>query len=293
MGKCSYRVFAHRHRVWRCAFLGGFQVKRIALRLLPVFLLGFGSPALAADDDQLKAVIAGDQRPADQKARDQYRHPYETLQFFGIRNDMKVLEIYPGGGWYTQILAPYLKDAGKLTVAVYDRNPKTQKDWMPKYNKQFTDAFVGKSDVYGDIDIVDMVPPSRVDLAPAGSIDMILDFRNVHNWIELGDDEVAAGWFKALKKGGVLGIIEHRRSESKAHDSESGYIHQKRIVDLMVKNGFKLASSSELNSNPKDTTDHPEGVWTLPPGLALGEEKSAEYLAIGESDRMTLKFVKP
>ncbi len=268
-------------------------MKLIALRLLPVFLLGLGSPALAADDDQLKAAIAGDQRPAEQKARDQYRHPYETLQFFGIRDDMKVLEIYPGGGWYTQILAPYLKDDGKLIVAVYDRNPKTQKEWMPKYNKQFTDAFAGKSDVYGDIEIVDMVPPERVELAPAGSIDMILDFRNAHNWIEQGGDEVATGWFKALKKGGVLGIIEHRRSESKPNDSETGYIHQKRIVDLMVKNGFELAASSELNSNPKDTTDHPEGVWTLPPGLALGEDKSAKYLAIGESDRMTLKFVKP
>jgi predicted methyltransferase len=273
--------------------MGGFQVKRIAMRLFPVFVLGLASPALAAEDDHLKAVIAGDQRPADQKARDQYRHPYETLRFFGIRNDMKVLEIYPGGGWYTQILAPYLKEKGKLTVAVYDRNPKTQKEWMPKYNKEFMDGFMGKSDVYGNIAIVDMVPPDRVDLAPAGSVDMILDFRNAHNWIELGDDEVAAGWFKALKKGGVLGIIEHRRNESKPHDSESGYIHQKQIVDLMVKNGFELAASSELNSNPKDTSDHPEGVWTLPPGLALGEEKSAEYLAIGESDRMTLKFVKP
>ena len=268
-------------------------MKLIALRLLPVFLLGLGSPALAADDDQLKAAIAGDQRPAEQKARDQYRHPYETLQFFGIRDDMKVLEIYPGGGWYTQILAPYLKDDGKLIVAVYDRNPKTQKEWMPKYNKQFTDAFAGKSDVYGDIEIVDMVPPERVELAPAGSVDMILDFRNAHNWIEQGGDEVATGWFKALKKGGVLGIIEHRRSESKPNDSETGYIHQKRIVDLMVKNGFELAASSELNSNSKDTTDHPEGVWTLPPSLTLGEDKSAKYLAIGESDRMTLKFVKP
>jgi predicted methyltransferase len=138
-----------------------------------------------------------------------------------------------------------------------------------------------------------MVPPDRVDLAPARSVDMILDFRNAHNWIELGGDQVAAGWFKALKKGGVLGIIEHRMDESKPHDSESGYIHQKRIVELMVKNGFAIEASSEMNSNPKDTKDHPEGVWTLPPSLALGEDESAKYLAIGESDRMTLKFVKP
>jgi predicted methyltransferase len=268
-------------------------MKRIELWLLFVFMLGLGSPALAAEDGQLKAVIAGDHRTADEKARDQYRHPYETLGFFGIRSDMTVLEVYPGAGWYTQILAPYLKDKGKLIVAVYDRNPKTQKEWMVGYNKKFTDRFIGKTDLYGSMEVVDLVPPDQVDLAAAGSVDMILDLRNAHNWIEAGGEQVAAGWFKALKKGGVLGIIEHRRNENKKPDSESGYIHQKRIVDLMVKNGFKLAASSELNSNPKDTSDHPEGVWTLPPGLALGEEKRAEYLAIGESDRMTLKFVRP
>jgi predicted methyltransferase len=293
MRKDSHRDFAHRRRVWRSAFLGGFQVKRIALRVSFVFLLGLGSPAFAADEDPLKAVIEGDHRTADEKARDQYRHPHETLSFFGVRDDMTVLEIYPGSGWYTQILAPFLKDKGKLIAAVYDRNPKTQKKWMPKYNKEFTDQFVGKPDVYGNIELVDMVPPDQIDLAPAGSVDMILDFRNAHNWIDSGGDQVAAGWFKSLKQGGVLGVIEHRRVQKKPHDPESGYIHQKRIVDLMVKNGFKLEAKSEINRNPKDTTDHPEGVWTLPPSLELGAEASAKYLAIGESDRMTLKFVKP
>jgi len=138
-----------------------------------------------------------------------------------------------------------------------------------------------------------MVPPDRVDLAPPESVDMILDFRNAHNWIELGADQVASGWFRSLKKGGVLGVIEHRMDENKPEDTSNGYVHQKRIVDLMTKHGFVLEASSEVNSNPKDTKDHPEGVWTLPPGLALGKEKSAKYLAIGESDRMTLKFVKP
>jgi predicted methyltransferase len=273
--------------------LGGFVVKRTALRLLFVFLFGLVGSACATQGGHLKAVIASDQRPAEDKARDQYRRPYETLSFFGIRDDMTVVEVYPGSGWYTQILAPYLKDKGKLIAALYDRNPETQKEWMPGYNKQFTDKFVGKPDVYGNIEVVDMVPPDRIDLAPAGSVDMILDFRNAHNWIEAGGDQVAAGWFKALKRGGVLGIIEHRRDENKPHDPESGYIHQKRIVDLMVKHGFALEATSEMNSNPKDTTDHPQGVWTLPPSLALGEDASAEYLAIGESDRMTLKFVKP
>jgi predicted methyltransferase len=122
---------------------------------------------------------------------------------------------------------------------------------------------------------------------------MVLDFRNAHNWIDAGGDEVAAGWFEALKRGGVLGIIEHRRGEDQEPDAESGYIHQQRIVDLMIKNGFAWVASSEMNSNPEDTRDHPEGVWTLPPGLALGKDESAKYIEIGESDRMTLKFVKP
>ena len=268
-------------------------MKRIASGFLSVLLLGLGSSVLAAEDEHLKAVIAGDQRTAEQKARDPYRHPYETLRFFGIRDDMKVLEIYPGGGWYTQILAPYLKEKGKLIVALYDRNSATQQEWMEGYNKQFIDQFLGKPDLYGKIEVVDLVPPDRVDLAPPESVDMILDFRNAHNWIELGGDAVAAGWFKSLKKGGVLGIIEHRMDEDKPADSESGYVHQKRIVDLMVKHGFVLDASSEINSNPKDTKDHPEGVWTLPPSLALGKDESAKYIAIGESDRMTLKFVKP
>jgi predicted methyltransferase len=268
-------------------------VKSVCLRLLPIVLLVLGSSALAAEDARLKAVIASDQRSTEEKARDVYRHPYDALTFFGIRGDMTVIEVYPGAGWYTQILAPYLKDKGKLIAAVYDRNPATQKEWMIRYNKEFTDRFIGKPELYGEIGLVDMVPPDRIELAPAGSVDMILDIRNAHNWIDVGGKEVAVGWFKALKKGGVLGIIEHRADDHKPPDPDSGYVHQKRIVDLMLANGFELAATSELNSNPKDTKDHPEGVWTLPPSLALGADKSAKYLAIGESDRMTLKFVKP
>ncbi len=268
-------------------------MKTSSLRLLPVLLLVIGIPALAGEDSRLKEVISGEHRTADEKARDQYRHPYETLTFFGLHEDMTVVEIYPGGGWYTQILAPYLKDKGKLIDAVYDRNPETQKPWMVKYNKEFSDRYVGKPEVYGEITLVDMAPPDRIDLASPGSVDMILDFRNAHNWLPWGSDTVAAGWFKALKKGGVVGLIAHRMDASKPYDSENGYVHQQTIVDLMVKNGFELADSSEVNSNPKDTKDHPEGVWTLPPGLALEKENSEKYLAIGESDRMTLKFVKP
>ena len=263
-----------------------------SLRLMPILLLVIGNPAFAGEDARLKEVIAGDHRTTDEKARDQYRHPYEALTFFGIHGNMTVVEIYPGAGWYTQILAPYLKHNGKLIAAVYDRNPDTQESWMVKYNKEFSDDYIGKPELYGDIDLVDMVPPDRVELAPPGSVDMVLDFRNAHNWLPWGADEVAEGYSKALKKGGVLGLIAHRMDESKPYDAENGYVHQQAIVDLMLKNGFELTASSELNSNSKDTKDYSEGVWTLPPSLTLGEEKSEKYLAIGESDRMTLKFVK-
>jgi predicted methyltransferase len=259
---------------------------------MPVLLLVFGSPAVAGEDSRLKEIITGDHRTADEKARDQYRHPQEILAFFGISEEMTVVEIYPGAGWYTKILAPYLKDKGQLIAAVYDRDPKTQKSWMVKYNQEFADAYVGKTELYGDIELVDFAPPDRVELAPAGSVDAILDFRNAHNWMPWGADEVAKGYSNALKKGGVLGLIAHRMDASKPYDPENGYVHQQTLVDLMLKNGFELVASSELNSNAKDTKDHSEGVWTLPPSLALGEDKSEKYLAIGESDRMTLKFVK-
>ncbi|HXV35582.1 MAG TPA: methyltransferase [Myxococcota bacterium] len=272
-------------------------MKRTSPRVLPSLVVAaacaLGSSAAAADDAQLRAAIASDQRSAEEKARDRYRHPYETLTFFGIRPDMTVVEVYPGGGWYTEILAPYLKEKGRLVAALYDRNPKTQKDWAARYNKQFTDRFMGKPERYGKIELSELVPPDRVDVAPAASVDLILDIRNAHNWINEGGDAVAAGWFKALKPGGVLGIVEHRMDADKPENIDSGYVHQQRIIDLMLKHGFELVATSEINSNPKDTKDHPEGVWTLPPSLALGPEKSAKYLAIGESDRMTLKFSKP
>ena len=268
-------------------------MKSLSFWFLSVSFLGTLGLGCAGSGAGLDAAIAGDQRSAENKTRDRYRHPYEVLSFFGIEEDMTVVEIYPGSGWYTEILAPYLKDDGKLIVAVYDRNPETQKDWMADYNARYQKNFLDKSDVYGEIEAVDLVVPDRTVLAPPGSVDMILDFRNAHNWIRWGDDAMVSALFAALKSGGILGVIDHRMDDDKPYDPENGYVHEAQLTELIEKHGFELVASADVNRNPRDTKDYPEGVWTLPPSLALGAEESATYIEIGESDRLTLKFVKP
>jgi predicted methyltransferase len=208
------------------------------------------TPAQAADGDaKLREVIAGSQRPDGEKARDVYRKPYETLQFAGIKDTMTVAEDGPGGGWYTHILEPYLKDNGKYIAGKRGQ-----------------------------------------ELAPADSLDMVLDFRNAHNWLRRGD-ATPQGWFRALKPGGVLVLEDHRADEGKP--AADGYVTEKQIREVLEGVGFKYVDRSDILSNPKDTKDYPDGVWTLPPTLVKGDVDKAKYLAIGESDRMLLKFVKP
>lgn len=261
--------------------------------LLLSFLIGAAYLACATGSGRLTDAIEGDHRSAESKARDVYRHPRETLAFFGIEPDMTVLEIYPGGGWYSEILGPYLKDEGRLITALYDGNPATQEDWMSDYNARYVANFVDKPEVYGSIQVVDMAFPTPQPIAPPATVDLILDSRNAHNWIQWGGDATVEYFFRALKSGGTLGVIDHRLDDDMPYDAENGYVHENQLVKLIEKHGFELVSSSPLNRNPKDTKDHPEGVWTLPPSLALGADQSGKYLEIGESDRMTLKFVKP
>ncbi len=244
------------------------------------------------EDATLQAVIAGAQRSEANKARDKYRRPYETLRFFGIRKDMTVIESWPGGGWYTEILAPYFKDKGQLIAATYDRNPDTQKAWMKRLNQNFDDRFVAHPEIFGNIKVVGLLASANPDLAPAGSVDAVLDFRNAHNWIKASPDNMIMAWYKALKPGGIVGLIDHRMDDDKDYNPDNGYVHEQQIIDLMARHRFELAARSDLNRNSKDTKDHPRGVWTLPPTLALKEQDQDKYLAIGESDRMVLKFVK-
>lgn len=250
--------------------------------------------AAAAADERLRQVIADEGRPAAEAERDQYRNPYETLSFFGIRPDMTVVELFPGGGWYTEILAPYLAEEGRLIAAHWNLDNQDVPDF---YRDIYSDweARVSDRDRYGDIEIMPFEPPDSGELGEPGSADMVLTFRNVHGWKRDGNfTDVLASAHAVLKPGGVLGVVGHRLPEDRAVDPDAyvGYIKQSWVVEQAEANGFGFAGASEVNANPADSADHPEGVWNLPPSLRGPEENHDKYLAIGESDRFTLKFVK-
>ncbi|MGA7873218.1 MAG: hypothetical protein WCA22_20195 [Candidatus Binatus sp.] len=261
---------------------------RLSLFVLLALSIAAISPtqsASAADDTSaLQAAIAGPQRSEANKARDKYRHPLETLTFFGIQPDMTVVEISPGAGWYTEILAPFLRDHGKLYEAV-GAGPGA---------KTFEDKLKADPAVYRQVIVTTLQPPAQTEIAPPDSADMVLTFRNVHDWLPRGTTEdYFKAFYRALKPGGILGITDHRADQSQPQDpnAKSGYVRQDYMIKLAEQAGFKLAGTSEINANPKDLRDHP--VWYLPPTLRQGETDRAKYLAIGESDRMTLKFIKP
>ena len=245
-------------------------------------------------DPALQAAIDGDHRSAEHKARDQYRRPAQTLTWMGLKPDMTVVEISPSRGWYTEILAPYLKDQGSLYLAGFDRDSEVA--YMKRLNTLLDEKLAANPEAYGTPTVTELAPPNKVDIAPAGSADMVLTFRNVHNWMSAGTaDGVFAAMYAALKPGGILGLVEHRADPNTEQDpkASSGYVTEAETVRMAERAGFKLVDQTEINANPKDTRDHPKGVWTLPPALSLGDEDREKYLAIGESDRMTLKFKKP
>lgn len=241
---------------------------------------------------KLQKIIAGEQRTPAYAERDVYRRPLETLLWFGVRDDMTVVEIFPGGGWYSEILAPYLKENGTYYAAGYDAESKVR--FFRRGAKQLKKKFAADPESYSKAVITELGPPNKTEIAPEGSADMVLTFRNVHNWMSAGTDlAVYEAMYKALKPGGVLGLIEHRGRADVPQDpkAKSGYVNEAYVIQQVEKVGFKLLGKSEINANPKDTKDYKKGVWTLPPTLR-GKDKE-KYLAIGESDRMTLKFVKP
>ncbi|MEX2167316.1 MAG: methyltransferase [Methyloceanibacter sp.] len=271
--------------------------KSPALLLLMLGFFALGSHLARAEetpaqDDRLKEIIAGDHRSAENRARDQYRHPLETLTFFGITPDMTVVEIYPGRGWYTEILAPYLKGSGTLYAAEHPGDPSYEavQRSLEAFDQKVKDA----PELYGEVKRTKLTKDG--DIAPPESADLVVTFRNTHSWMGAGtENEAFAAMFRALKPGGVLGLAQHRGDPNVKQDPKagSGYVNEDYVIELAKKAGFELAEKSEINANPKDTKDYPKGVWTLPPSLRLGDEDREKYLAIGESDRMTLKFVKP
>ena len=264
--------------------------------VLLVLLASAIPPAGAAADAQrlIDEFMVGEHRSAENKARDKYRHPKETLLFFGLGPDMTVVEISPGRGWYTEILAPLLRDGGQYYAAVSAITEKSP-DALKKNDAAYRGMLNAAPDLYGKVKL-SVLSAGSFQIAPPGSADMVLTFRNVHNWAKAGSAEAMFKAFnEALKPGGVLGVVEHRArpEQSFQQQIDTGYMTETYVAEVAQKAGFKLVNKSDINSNPKDTKDYPGGVWTLPPTLRYGDENREKYLAIGESDRMTLKFVKP
>lgn len=271
------------------------QLTHTLMGLTAASLLALAAAQAIADDTQrLRELSAADHRSAANIARNDARNPVETLQFFGLQSGQTVIEILPSAGWYTEILAPFLKGNGTYYAAHF--SPESSLSYQPPILEQFLQKMAGEPELYSEVIVTRLNPPTEMEIAPAASADLAMTFRNVHNWIMAGTQkEHFAAFYAALKPGGVLGVVEHRAPEGSSMEfmSTSGYVTQDYVIELAEEAGFEFVASSEINANPLDTKDHPRGVWTLPPTFRLGDEDRAKYAAIGESDRMTLKFRKP
>ena len=227
----------------------------------------------------LEQSVNSEDRSPDNVARDIYRHPYETLSFFGIKQDMTVVELNPGGGWYTEILANYIHYPGTLITA------------QGSYYFEGFEKKMNSNPMYGRVEIVNL----NSNLAEPNSVDAVITFRNLHNWLGADMDSIFRSSFKALKPGGSFGVVEHRAKPGTDFETmkTSGYVTEDHAIEVALKHGFELVEKSEINANPKDTKDHAKGVWTLPPTYRLKNKDRDKYSAMGESDRMTLLFKKP
>ncbi|AQS89708.1 methyltransferase [Gluconobacter albidus] len=240
-------------------------------------------PALRAAD--LNQAIQSTSRDERFVARDPVRHPLEELQFFGLRPDTNVVEIWPGGGYWTQILGPYLHDKGTYTLALGPED---------KPGSAFSKMLAAHPALEGSFRTTQF-DAGHLDFAPADSADLVLTFRNLHNWMEAGNaPQMLAAIHRVLKPGGIFGVEDHRGHTTAPQDpsAKDGYVRQSYAIGLIEKAGFRLVGSSEINANPKDTANWPKGVWTLPPTFALKDRDHAKYAAIGEGDNFVLKFEK-
>jgi predicted methyltransferase len=242
----------------------------------------------------LDTILAATHRSEPNRARDAFRHPKETLLFFGLRPEMHVVEIWPDpSGWYTEVIAPLVHDKGKYYAAVLDAAPGNAN--QAKRVADYRQKLAERPDLYDRVEVVTL-PSGGGDIVPPGTADMVVTFRNIHNWMARDQaTQMFASMFKALKPGGTLGVEEHRGDPSKPQDPQanSGYVNEQYAIDMIEAQGFKLVAKSEINANPRDTKDYEQGVWTLPPVYRLGDKDREKYSAIGESDRFTLRFVKP
>ncbi|WP_430009793.1 class I SAM-dependent methyltransferase [Methylophaga lonarensis] len=255
----------------------------------------FLSTAVSAEHHDPAYWAEAEHRSEANKHRNQYRNPAETLAFFGISSDMTVIEVWPGRGWYTEILAPWLHHGGGRLIAAgwpAHMGPEWRLNFRAEYNQWLED----NQSLFGEVKVTELGPENHWSIAEPGSADAIVTFRNVHNWLA-GDyaEKAFHAMFRALKPGGILGVVDHRAKAGTDLGTmkKSGYITEAKVVELAGLAGFVFEAGSEINANPMDSTDHPAGVWTLPPALRLGDEQREHYLQIGESDRLTLRFRKP
>jgi predicted methyltransferase len=247
---------------------------------------------------QIAALQGGNWRDPANVARDRYRHPAQTLAFFGVQPDMTVIEVWPSTGWYTEILAPYLRANGHYVAVVngpdFATTDKNRDSWA-EANAKLRAKVAARPDVYGSPQFVEIDPKAPM-LGEPGTADAVLTFRNAHNWVMAGTEaDMFEAFYEVLKPGGVLGVVDHRARAGAAPGEmkTSGYLPEEAVIAMAIRAGFRLEARSEVNANAKDTADYPDGVWTLPPRLTLGDKDREKYLAIGESDRMTLRFRKP
>ncbi len=275
----------------------GLQLALAALRRLPALLCALAALAAPLASAQapagLEKWLSAPHRTDRNVARDPHRHPLETLAFFGVRADSTVVEILPGSaGYYMELLAPFLKEKGRYIAA--NRDELAPPNYLADHQK-LLDRLKAEPALYGRV-VVTKFNADRHEVAPPGSADFVLTFRNLHNWLDRNElDGALRAFHRALKPGGVLGVVDHRGRTDLTQEAQmkTGYVREDVAIALIEKAGFRFAGASEVNANSKDTKDHPEGVWTLPPSYRLKDKDRAKYAAIGESDRFTLKFVKP
>lgn len=242
----------------------------------------------------IEAAVSGANRSEAHRARDVYRKPAGVLKFMRVEPQHSVVEIWPGGGWYTEILAPLLKDEGKLYAAHFPKP--TSNAYFTKSRAKFEKKLAAQPEFYSAVTVTSLAPPEAADVSAGHEVDRVLTFRNVHNWMGSGTANLAfESFYWALKPGGLLGVVEHRAKPgtSLQQMKDSGYVTEQQVIDYATAAGFTLLESSELLANPADSKDYEKGVWTLPPNLAMGDKDREKYLAIGESDRMLLLFEKP
>lgn len=268
------------------------------LKLTISMLFGLMSAITAAQENvdihALRIAVGSELRQPENAARDTYRHPLETLAFFNIGPSSSVVEIWPGRGWYSEILAPYLAAKGTFYAAHLPQQSDVV--FFQRSLESYAHRLSTEPELFAGTELTEFYPPYSVVAGPEGEVDFVLTFRNVHNWMKAGFEQQAfVEFYNLLKPGGILGVVEHRAKPLTTEEEmiTSGYVTEERVIKLAANAGFVFESASEINANLRDTKDHPKGVWTLPPTLRLGEEERQYYLAIGESDRMTLKFRKP